>query len=677
MNFALPLTRFRLPLTRFRLVVFCLAAVCMVFQGSPVLAEDTVNDARKSLLCVPVKIDGPIHDPAQHSYWFGPFAECASVLDIDGDGKLDIASGRNYYLSPNWTKFSDFRDGAETNGPDVDDNYEGTIDVNNDGRPDILSSGWMRHQGIWWYENPGKTGVKWKAHELHRAEGVEGMVIGNLSGKSDKDVLVNYFSRKPGRGLIWFEHLDQAPWYKEHTLGPEFIGVRHGAGIGDINGDGRNDVVTPDGWFEAPPNPTEEPWIWHPDYQFTAYGADNRPGGAGLPMLVTDANGDGLNDIIIGSDHGYGLAWFEQRIENGKRTFIKHWIETEYPTFHTMALADLDGDGKLELITGKQLLSHNGADVGAFEPSFVFYYKFEKGRFERHIITYSHLTPYFGPGSADEPPPGYVVGLGMNLQVADMDGDGRPDIIIPSRSGLYVFFNKGYTERTRGENYLPSRESYPSHRAWEAPRSSTRADADGFITLFNGRDLTGWQPAENWAVEDGVITLKNRTDRQEHNDNYLWTQARYSDFVLDLEFKVAPGTNSGIFLRTSDTADPVQRGIEIQVASAAPDRPLRKGSIGGIYDLVEPKVYALKPDDWNRYTITCEGSKIKVILNGQEVSDADLSQWTEVGKNPDGSTNKFDRALKDYERTGYIGLQDHGTPVWYRNIRIKPIRSSR
>ena len=121
----------------------------------------------------------------------------------------------------------------------------------------------------------------------------------------------------------------------------------------------------------------------------------------------------------------------------------------------------------------------------------------------------------------------------------------------------------------------------------------------------------------------------------------------------------------------------MQRGIEIQVASAAPDRPLRKGSIGGIYDLVEPKVYALKPDDWNRYTITCEGSKIKVILNGQEVSDADLSQWTEVGKNPDGSTNKFDRALKDYERTGYIGLQDHGTPVWYRNIRIKPIRSSR
>ena len=187
---------------------------------------------------------------------------------------------------------------------------------------------------------------------------------------------------KPGRGLIWFEHLNQAPWFKEHALGPEGVGVSHGSGIGDINGDGRDDVVTTSGWFEAPARPAEQPWIWHPDYQFSAFGAPGRPGGAGLPILVTDVNGDGLNDIIMGSDHGYGLAWFEQKIENGKRTFVQHWIETEYPTFHTMALADLDGDGKPELITGKQLLAHNGGDVGALDPVFVFYYKFDKGRFE-------------------------------------------------------------------------------------------------------------------------------------------------------------------------------------------------------------------------------------------------------------------------------------------------------
>jgi hypothetical protein len=443
--------------------------LCLV-QHSPGAVDDAIDDAPKELLFVLKKIDGPVHNPAQHTYWFGPFAECATVLDINGDGKLDIAAGRNYYLAPQFTKSADYRDGAEANGPDVDDNYEGTMDVNNDGRPDVLSSGWMRRQGIWWYENPGKTGVKWESHALLEADGLEGMVIGNLSGRSEKDVLVNYFARKPGRGLIWFEHIDQAPWFKKHELGPENIGVSHGSGIGDINGDGHNDVVTTSGWFEAPAHPTQDAWIWHPDYQFSAYGADGRPGGAGLPVLVTDVNSDGLNDIIMGSDHGYGLAWFEQKMDGGKRSFVKHWVETDFPTFHTMALADLDGDGKPELITGKQLFAHNGGDVGAYEPVFVFYYKFNHGRFERHVVSYSHLTPYFGPGTENTHPPNDVVGLGMRMQVEDMDGDGRPDIIIPCKTGLYIFFNKGYTQRKGGVNFLPDRTTYPSHREWDAPR---------------------------------------------------------------------------------------------------------------------------------------------------------------------------------------------------------------
>ena len=447
-----------------------LAIWCLV-PGSGNPPADPAGEAPKELLFVPVKLDGPVHDPARHTFWFGPFAECASVLDIDGDGKLDIAAGRNYYLAPKWTKHADYRDGAETNGPDVDDNYEGTMDVNNDGRPDVLRSGWMRRQGVWWYENPGKTGAKWTGHSMHDADGLEGMVIGNLSGHGPKDVLVNYFARKPGRGLIWFEHIDRAPWFVQHTLGPENVGVSHGSGIGDINGDGRDDVVTTSGWFEAPARPTQDPWIWHPDYQFSAYGAEGTPGGAGLPILITDVNGDGLNDIIIGSDHGYGLAWLEQKMQNGKRSFVKHWIETEYPSIHTMALADLDGDGKPELIAGKQLLAHNGGDVGSFDPVFVFYYKFNQGRFERHIVTYSYLAQYFGPGSEKTAPPDYVVGLGMRFQVADMDGDGRPDIVIPCKTGLYVFFNKGYPTRARGgTNWLPDRTTYPSHRAWEAPR---------------------------------------------------------------------------------------------------------------------------------------------------------------------------------------------------------------
>ena len=650
-----------------------LAACCCAALGCSTVgrAADSPPDAPRELLFTPVRIDAPVHDPARHTYWFGPFAECTSVLDVNGDGKLDIAAGRNYYLAPDWKKVTDYRDGAATNGPDVDDNYEGTMDVNNDGRPDVLSSGWMLKQGIYWYENPGKTGEQWRSHEIHAAEGLEGMVIGNLSGKGGKDVLVNYYARRPGRGLIWYEHLDAAPWFRKHELGPENVGVSHGAGIGDINGDGREDVVTTSGWFESPARPTQDKWTWHPEWEFTPYGLE-RPGGAGLPILVTDANGDKLNDIIMGSDHGYGLAWYEQRLENGKRRFVRHWIETEYPTFHTMALADLDGDGKPELITGKQLLAHNGGDVGALDPSVVFYYTIDKGRFQRHILTYSHLEPYFAPGYKGAPPE-YVVGVGMRLGTGDMDSDGRQDIVIACRTGLYVFFNKGYTDRRRGRNPLPQRESYPGNVNWEQRRVSAAADSAGFVPLFNGRDFNGWQPATNWAIENGVITLKDRTDRQEHNDNYLWTERKYADFILELEFKVDPGANSGVFLRTSDPKDPVQTGLEIQVGTLAPGRPVGKGSPGGIYDLVAPRASSVKPGEWNRYRITCRGSSITVELNGETVSEADLNQWTEPGKNPDGTKNKFTRALKDYARTGYIGLQDHGTPVSYRNIRIRQL----
>lgn len=651
-------------------VVLCAGIFSLGLLQVDTRAAEPGEQPPKELMFVPVKIDGPVHDPARHTFWFGPFAECSSVLDINGDGKLDIAAGRNYYIAPNWTKYSDFRDGAATNGPDVDDNYEGTMDVNNDGRMDIISSGWMLKQGIYWYENPGKLGEKWKSHTIHEAEGLEGMVLGNLSGRNNKDLLVNYFARRPGRGLIWFEHIDQAPWFKQHTIGPENVGVSHGNGIGDINGDGRNDVITASGWFEAPAKPTEgSQWTWHPDYQF-------QTGGAGLPILVHDANGDGRNDIIMGSAHGYGLVWFEQKMESGKRSFVQHWIETEYPTFHTMELGDLDGDGSPELITGKQLLAHNGGDVGALEPVFVFYYTIRNGRFQRHILTYSHLEPYFTKADGSAPPPHFIVGTGMKLNITDVDNNGKPDVIVACRTGLYTFLNQGHSAKARGRNPLPDRNSYPGNVEWEK-RRVTQRDADGFEVLFNGKDLTGWMPAINWVVEDGVITLKNRTDRQEHNDNYLWAQRTYGDFILELEFKVGERTNSGVYLRTSDPKDPVPTGIEIQVASSAPGRPLGRGSIGGIYDLVAPKTNALKPDEWNRYTITCKGPNISVVLNGVLVSEANLDQWTEARKNPDGTPNKFDKPLKDFARIGYVGFQDHGSPVWYRNIRIKPLDAGR
>ena len=162
-----------------------------------------LGGAGQELVFVPVKVDGPVHDPAKHTFWYGPFSECASVLDVDGDGRLDIAAGRNWYQAPDWKKHADFRDGAETNGPETDNNSEFAMDVNHDGRMDIVSSGWMRMKGAFWYENPGRPGVKWKAHRIHSAESCEGVIHGDLAGHGREDILVNHWALVPGQGMTW------------------------------------------------------------------------------------------------------------------------------------------------------------------------------------------------------------------------------------------------------------------------------------------------------------------------------------------------------------------------------------------------------------------------------------------------------------------------------------------
>lgn len=190
-------------------------------------------------------------------------------------------------------------------------------------------------------------------------------------------------------------------------------------------------------------------------------------------------------------------------------------------------------------------------------------------------------------------------------------------------------------------------------------------DKDGWITLFNGKDLTGWTDASGgaskWTVEDGALVGDDKKGD-------IWTKERFGDFVLELEFKTTG--NSGVFFRTDDPKDNVQTGIEVQVDN--PGGP-GKHSVGAIYDLVAPSKNAAKKDEWNKYVITAKGPNITVELNGEKIAEMDLDKWTEAGKNPDGSENKFQKALKDFKREGHIGFQDHGHKVWYRNIRLKPL----
>ncbi len=191
------------------------------------------------------------------------------------------------------------------------------------------------------------------------------------------------------------------------------------------------------------------------------------------------------------------------------------------------------------------------------------------------------------------------------------------------------------------------------------------AKAGEWITLFNGKNLDGWMNAgggdSKWAVEDGALTGQRGTGD-------IWTKARFGNFVLEVEFNTTG--NSGVFIRTDQPNNCVQTGIEIQVENPG---GLDRHSVGAIYDLVAPTKNVAKAGTWNKFVITAIGPKITVELNGETICNMDLDQWTEAGKNPDGSGNKFKKALKDWKREGHVGLQDHGAKVSYRNIRIKPL----
>ena len=184
---------------------------------------------------------------------------------------------------------------------------------------------------------------------------------------------------------------------------------------------------------------------------------------------------------------------------------------------------------------------------------------------------------------------------------------------------------------------------------------------DGFTCLFNGKDLSGWTTTGNWLVEDGVLAIKPRPGEKgwQRYGAYLWAEKQYGDFILDLEFKIPEGGNSGVFVRVRDLAEPVSTGLEVQILDSLDKKgPLGHHDNGGIIRTAGPSKNMSKPaGEWNRMVVTCQGSRIKVELNGEQIHDLDLSETP----------------MKDRPLRGYIGLQDHGLPLWFRNIKIKEL----
>lgn len=204
---------------------------------------------------------------------------------------------------------------------------------------------------------------------------------------------------------------------------------------------------------------------------------------------------------------------------------------------------------------------------------------------------------------------------------------------------------------------------------------SEKERADGWLLLFDGKTTDGWMsikresiPAKN--VQEGALNP--------HPCNYMLVHARaWDDFVLSLDFKISPKCNSGIFIRTWPLTPRPGKDVGFNGMEIAVDDTQTAGfhDTGALYDLVKPEANAMKPaGEWNHAVITCNDNRIEIEINGRRVTQTDLDQWTEPNKRPDGTGHKFDVAYRDHPRKGYIGLQDHGSDCWYKNIKLLPIK---
>jgi hypothetical protein len=214
---------------------------------------------------------------------------------------------------------------------------------------------------------------------------------------------------------------------------------------------------------------------------------------------------------------------------------------------------------------------------------------------------------------------------------------------------------------------------------WESSLPEVRQCVASFEKMAGELKPGGWRPLiaddlsdcvlapGGWTMVEGVFSPKEGGD--------IWTKARYGDFVLDLEFKLEKNTNSGVFVRTGSIEEWLHTAIEVQVLDSYGKKEVGREDCGAIFDCLAPRVNAVRPPgEWNRYTITCRGNMITVVLNGERIIEMDLNRWTEAHKNPDGTPNKFNTAYKDMPRSGHLGLQYHGHPVWYRNAKILPLQ---